>query len=61
MNRIQEVFGVRRVLLPVIHPISVHEAMMSVELAIRMGCKGVFVIDQGSSAEEVLEFSGFLE
>ncbi len=54
MNRILEVFGRPRVLLPVIHPVSRESALGGVEIAHRAGCRGVFLIDQGMSAGEVL-------
>ncbi len=54
MSRIQEVFGVRRVLLPVVHPVSEARAMASVRVAVEAGCLGVFVIDQGMSGDDVL-------
>jgi hypothetical protein len=55
MNRIEEVFGTRRVFLPVIHPISPDEAMRSVRVAWNAGVRGLFLIDQGMSAGEVLD------
>jgi hypothetical protein len=55
MNRIEEVFGARRVLLPVIHPISSDEAMRSVRVVWNAGVRGLFLIDQGMSADEVLD------
>jgi predicted TIM-barrel enzyme len=54
MNRIREVFGVSHVLLPVVHPSSWDEALHSVAVAVDAGVKGVFLIDQGLSAPEVL-------
>jgi predicted TIM-barrel enzyme len=54
MNRIETTFGVSRVLLPVIHPISREEALRSVRVAHDAGVKGVFLIDQGMSTNEVL-------
>jgi len=55
MNRIEEVFGASRVLLPVVHPIGRDEAMNSIRVASEAGVKGVFLINQGMSTEEVLE------
>src|SRR5581483_555599 len=55
MNRIEAVFGVSRVLLPVIHPIGWDEALKSIQIARDAKVKGVFLIDQGMSADEVLE------
>ena len=54
MNRIQEVFGVQRVLLPVIHPISHDIAMASVKTAVEAKCPGVFLINQGMNNQKVL-------
>ncbi len=53
-NRIEEVFGTRRVLLPVVHPVGQREALASVRVAVEAGCKGVFLIDQGMTADQVL-------
>jgi predicted TIM-barrel enzyme len=55
MNRIREVFGVDRVVLPVVHPIGRDEALASVEVAHAAGAKGVFVINQGMGDPELLE------
>jgi predicted TIM-barrel enzyme len=55
MDRIQEVFGVPRVLLPVIHPIGWDEALAAVRIAVDAGVRGVFLIDQGMPTDEVLE------
>lgn len=54
-NRIRAIFGHAPVLLPVIHPVGRREAMTSVRISVEAGCKGVFLINQGMSAEEVLE------
>lgn len=54
MTRVAEVFGVPRVLLPVIHPVGRDEALASVEVAVAAGVKGVFVINQGMSEKQVL-------
>lgn len=56
-NRLREVFGERRVLLPVIHPIDWQPALTAVQLALGAGVPGVFLINQGMSAEEVLELA----
>ena len=53
-NRIQEVFGAPRVLLPVIHPVDERAARASVRVAVEAGCRGVFLINQGMSADQVL-------
>ncbi len=55
MNRIEEIFGTRRVLLPVVHPVSRDEALRSVQAAWDAGVRGVFLIDQGMSRGEVLD------
>lgn len=49
------VFGVPRVLVPVVHPVGRREALDSVRVAVAAGCRGVFLINQGMSAEQVLE------
>jgi predicted TIM-barrel enzyme len=54
MNRIQEVFGVSHVLLPVVHPTSWDEALHSISVAATAGVRGIFLIDQGLPAKEVL-------
>jgi hypothetical protein len=54
MNRVQEIFGHARVLLPVIHPIGRSEALAAVEVAVAAGVKGVFLINQGLTADGVL-------
>jgi len=55
MNRIEEIFGTKQVLLPVIHPISPEEAMRSAQVAWDAGVRGVFLINQGMSAGAVLD------
>lgn len=55
MNRIEEVLGLTRVLLPVIHPIDRDAALDNIHIAHEAGCRGVFLIDQGMPADEVLE------
>lgn len=54
MNRIAAVFGTSPVLLPVVHPIGREEALASVRIAHELGVKGVFLIDQGMPARDVL-------
>jgi hypothetical protein len=54
-SRVQEVFGCPRVLLPVIHPIDQPTAMESVRVAHAAGVKGIFLINQGMTTEQVLE------
>lgn len=53
-NRIRQVFGVPRVLLPVVHPVSWDEALRSVEVATAAGVRGIFLINQGLDAKDVL-------
>ena len=53
-SRIREVFGVDRVLLPVIHTIGHAETLESVRIAHAAGCRGVFLIDQELPPPEVL-------
>ena len=55
MNRISEAFGARHVLLPVVHPVGRSEAFESVRVAHAAGVKGIFLIDQGMTAPEVLQ------
>jgi uncharacterized protein len=54
-SRIEDVFGCPRVLLPVIHPVDEATAMESVRVAHAAGVKGIFLINQGMSSEQVLE------
>jgi predicted TIM-barrel enzyme len=54
MNRIEEVFGVRAVLLPVVHPVGRQEALAAVRVACDLGVKGVFLIDQVMHERDVL-------
>lgn len=54
MNRIEQVFGVPRVLLPVIHPVSRATALESIRVAHAEGARGVFLIDQGMEEDGVL-------
>jgi len=51
--KIREVFGVDRVLLPVIHTVDRSMALESIRIAHAAGCHGVFVIDQELSAVDV--------
>jgi predicted TIM-barrel enzyme len=55
MNRIEQVFGMSRVLLPVIHPISRDEALESIRIVHGAGVKGIFLIDQGMDEAAVLQ------
>jgi uncharacterized protein len=53
-NRIHRAFGVSRVLLPVVHPVSWEQALASTQIAVDAGVKGIFLINQGLDAEAVL-------
>ena len=55
-NALERVFRRRRVFLPVIHPISRETALDSIETAIASGADGIFLINQGMSTSQVLEF-----
>jgi uncharacterized protein len=61
MNRIKEVFGADRVVLPVVHPVGLAEALASVEVAQDAGAKGVFVINQGMNDHDTLGLVGEIE
>ena len=52
--RMRQVFGHSRVLLPVIHPIGWEPALDAVRIAVNAGVPGVFLINQGLAAEDVL-------
>lgn len=58
MNRIAAVFGVPRVLLPVVHPVTRKDALASIAVAVGAGCRGIFLIDQGMTEAELLPFIG---
>jgi hypothetical protein len=53
---LRRVFGRSRVFLPVIHPISKATAIQSIDTAVRSGADGVFLINQGMSSSQVLDF-----
>ena len=55
VNRIEQVFGTPRVLLPVIHPVSRVAALESIRVAHDAGVRGVFLIDQGMREDKVLD------
>ncbi|MEZ4401137.1 MAG: hypothetical protein R3B06_14020 [Kofleriaceae bacterium] len=52
--RLRIAFDARRVLLPVIHPVSHAAAMANARLVVEAGGRGVFVINQGMNTDEVL-------
>jgi predicted TIM-barrel enzyme len=58
MNRINEVFGRPRVLLPVIHPVTRDHALAAVDVAVAAGADGVFLINQGLDERAVLALIG---
>lgn len=47
MNKLEEKFGKRRLLFPVVHCVSVKQVQDNVKLAMSCGAAGVFLIDQG--------------
>ena len=49
------VFRRNRVFLPVIHPVSKKTALDSIRTAVESGADGIFLINQGMSAAQVLE------
>lgn len=49
-------FRHRKLFFPVIHPVSRDVALKSIETAILANADGIFLINQGMSAEEVLQF-----
>jgi predicted TIM-barrel enzyme len=53
-NRIVDVFGTPRVLLPVIHPVSREAALASAAIACDAGVRGVWLINQGMGDADVL-------
>ncbi len=55
-SAIQSVFHRTRVFLPVIHPISSHTALQSIETAIDSEADGIFLINQGMSSAQLLDF-----
>ena len=55
-NVLQRVFGRSRVFLPVIHPVSKATAIQSIDTAVRADADGIFLINQGMSSSQVLDF-----
>ena len=53
---LQRVFGRSRVFLPVIHPVSKATAIQSIDTAVWAGADGVFLINQGMSSSQLLDF-----
>lgn len=54
MDRIAQVFGTARVLLPVVHPVDRATALASIATVHAAGARGAFLIDQGMSEADVL-------
>lgn len=54
---IPEVFGQRRVLFPVVHPVTPRRAKENVLMALEAGCKGIFLINQGMTTDQVLDLT----
>lgn len=54
-NRIEQVFGIPRVFLPVIHPVNRETALESIRGVHAAGCRGIFLIDQGMQESGVLQ------
>ena len=55
-NALQRVFRRSRVLLPVIHPTTKENALGSIQTAVESGADGIFLINQGMSVSEILNF-----
>ena len=53
-SRIEEVFGVSRVLLPVIRGTRPEGSLASIDLAVAAGVRGVILIDEGMTADQVI-------
>lgn len=53
---LQRVFRRSRVFLPVVHPVSRRSALDSIETAVQSGADGIFLINQGMTYRQVLEF-----
>lgn len=54
MNKIVHTFSAKRVLLPVIHPVSHQDALENARICADSGVSGVFLINQGMGAQDVL-------
>jgi predicted TIM-barrel enzyme len=55
-NAFRRVFGRSRVFLPVNHPVTKETAIQSIDTAVRSGADGIFLINQGMSSAQVLNF-----
>lgn len=56
LNALQQTFRRPRVFLPVIHPVTRKIALGSIDTAVESGADGVFLINQGMSTRQILEF-----
>ena len=54
-NRIADVFGKHRLLLPVIHPVDRQRALTAVDVAVGAGADGIFTINQGLDEAGVVD------
>ncbi|MBF0451760.1 MAG: adenine phosphoribosyltransferase [Candidatus Magnetomorum sp.] len=55
-NALKRTFQRSRVFLPVIHPVDKQTALFSIKTAVESGADGIFLINQGMSTTQVLEF-----
>lgn len=55
-SALQRVFESSRVFLPVIHPVDRETALNSIQVAVEAGADGIFLINQGMSTPQVLDF-----
>ncbi|MDZ4178108.1 MAG: hypothetical protein U1E29_02565 [Coriobacteriia bacterium] len=55
-NALQRVFTRPRVFLPVIHPVSRNLALESIRTAVHSGADGIFLINQGMTSPQILDF-----
>ena len=55
-SAIQRVFERSRVFLPVIHPVDRRTALGSIGTAVESGADGIFLINQGMTTSQLLEF-----
>jgi hypothetical protein len=51
-----QIFRRTKLFLPVIHPVSEYVALKSIETALAADADGIFLINQGMSADELLQF-----
>ncbi len=55
-NVLHRVFRRTRIFLPVIHPVSRTTALDSIQTAVESGADGIFLINQGMTSTQVLDF-----